>query len=328
MFSVTDIFLKMTWLNNICGYLIEKIFKISLQSKLGGALQFFIYDTLKIFILLGILIFSISYIQSFFPPERTKKILGRFQGVTGNTLAALLGTITPFCSCSSIPLFIGFTSAGLPIGVTFSFLISSPLVDLASLLLISSFFGFKIAIIYVVVGIILAVVGGLIIDKMNMTKYVEEFVLNIENIDGDRESLSHRDRINFAKNQVKDIFVKVRVPILIGVGIGALIHNVIPSHFIETILGKDNIFAVLIATVIGIPMYADIFGTLPIAEALYGKGVGIGTILALMMSVTALSFPSMVMLSKVIKPKLLILYVSLVTCGILIIGYLFNIIKI
>ncbi|MGL4307379.1 permease [Cetobacterium sp. SF1] len=328
MFSVTDIFLKMTWLNNICGYLIEKIFKISLQSKLGGALQFFIYDTLKIFILLGILIFSISYIQSFFPPERTKKILGRFQGVTGNTLAALLGTITPFCSCSSIPLFIGFTSAGLPIGVTFSFLISSPLVDLASLLLISSFFGFKIAIIYVVVGIILAVVGGLIIDKMNMTKYVEEFVLNIENIDGDRESLSHRDRINFAKNQVKDIFVKVRVPILIGVGVGALIHNVIPSHFIETILGKDNIFAVLIATVIGIPMYADIFGTLPIAEALYGKGVGIGTILALMMSVTALSFPSMVMLSKVIKPKLLILYVSLVTCGILIIGYLFNIIKI
>ena len=328
MFSVTDIFLKMTWLNNICGYLIEKIFKISLESKLGGALQFFIYDTLKIFILLGILIFSISYIQSFFPPERTKKILGRFQGVTGNTLAALLGTITPFCSCSSIPLFIGFTSAGLPIGVTFSFLISSPLVDLASLLLISSFFGFKIAIIYVVVGIILAVVGGLIIDKMNMTKYVEEFVLNIENIDGDRESLSHRDRINFAKNQVKDIFVKVRVPILIGVGVGALIHNVIPSHFIETILGKDNIFAVLIATVIGIPMYADIFGTLPIAEALYGKGVGIGTILALMMSVTALSFPSMVMLSKVIKPKLLILYVSLVTCGILIIGYLFNIIKI
>lgn len=318
----------MLWLNNMAGYLVSKFFNISLDTKLGGALQFFIYDTIKIFILLGVLIFGISYIQSFFPPERTKKLLGRFNGITGNTLAALLGTITPFCSCSSIPLFIGFTSAGLPIGVTFSFLISSPLVDIASLLLISSFFGFKIAFIYVIVGIILAVIGGVIIDKMNMTKYVEPFVLNVQNVDVEIGEMNHRDRFLFAKNQVKDIFKKVWLPILIGVGAGALIHNVIPTKIIETLLGKDNPFAVLLATLVGVPMYADIFGTLPIAEALYLKGVGIGTILALMMSVTALSFPSMVMLSKIIKFKLLALYVGLVTTGILIIGYLFNFINI
>lgn len=325
---IENFFLKMLWLNNMAGYLVSKIFNISLDTKVGGALQFFIYDTVKIFILLGVLIFGISYIQSFFPPERTKKILGRFNGITGNTLAALLGTITPFCSCSSIPLFIGFTSAGLPIGVTFSFLISSPLVDIASLLLISSFFGFKIAFIYVIVGIILAVIGGIIIDKMKMTKYVEPFVLSVQNVDIEIGEMNHRDRFLFAKNQVKDIFKKVWLPILIGVGVGALIHNVIPTKIIETILGKENPFAVLLATLVGVPMYADIFGTLPIAEALYLKGVGIGTILALMMSVTALSFPAMVMLSKIIKFKLLALYVGLVTIGILIIGYLFNFINI
>lgn len=321
---IENIFLKMTWLNSWAEYFVVNVLGLSMDTMLGGALQFFIYDTIKIFILLGVLIFGISYIQSFFPPERTKKILGRFKGVTGNTLGALLGTITPFCSCSSIPLFIGFTSAGLPIGVTFSFLISSPLVDLASFLLISSFFGFKIALVYVIVGIILAVIGGLIIDKMKMEKYVEEYVMNIPNVDMELQQLNHGDRALFAKNQVKDIFRKVWLPILIGVGVGALIHNVIPTQIIETILGKDNPFAVLLATVVGIPMYADIFGTLPIAEALYLKGVGIGTILALMMSVTALSFPAMVMLSKVIKPRLLGLYIGLVTAGIIFIGYFFN----
>lgn len=321
---IEDFFLKMLWLNDWAGYMVSKVFGLSLESTVGGALQFFIYDTIKIFILLGVLIFGISYIQSFFPPERTKKILGRFKGVTGNTIGALFGTITPFCSCSSIPLFIGFTSAGLPIGITFSFLISSPLVDLASFLLVSSFFGFKIAVIYVVVGIVLAVIGGLIIDKMKMEKYVEEYVMNIPNVDMELQQLNHGERIKFAKNQVTDIFKKVWLPILIGVGVGAAIHNVIPAEMIEKILGKDNPFAVLIATVVGIPMYADIFGTLPIAEALYTKGVGIGTILALMMSVTALSFPAMVMLSKVIKPKLLGLYIGLVTVGIIFIGYFFN----
>ncbi|MGL4252531.1 MAG: permease [Fusobacteriaceae bacterium] len=321
---IENVFLKMTWLNNWAEYFVVNVLGLSMDTMAGGALQFFIYDTIKIFILLGVLIFGISYIQSFFPPERTKKILGRFKGVTGNTLGALLGTITPFCSCSSIPLFIGFTSAGLPIGVTFSFLISSPLVDLASFLLISSFFGFKIALVYVIVGIILAVIGGLIIDKMKMEKYVEEYVMNIPNVDMELQQLNHGDRALFAKNQVKDIFKKVWLPILIGVGVGALIHNVIPTQIIETILGRDNPFAVLLATVVGIPMYADIFGTLPIAEALYLKGVGIGTILALMMSVTALSFPAMVMLSKVIKPRLLGLYIGLVTAGIIFIGYFFN----
>ncbi|MBC2857195.1 permease [Cetobacterium sp. 2A] len=321
---IENIFLKMTWLYSWSEYLVTDIFGLSMNSKLGGGLQFFIYDTIKIFLLLGFLIFSISYIQSYFPPERTKKILGRFKGVTGNTLGALLGTITPFCSCSSIPLFIGFTSAGLPLGITFSFLISSPLVDLASFLLLSSFFGFKIAAIYVIVGIILAVVGGVIIDKMNMIKHVEEYILNIENVDTEIQTMSMKERIHFSKGQVKEIFDKVWFPILIGVGIGALIHNVIPRETIEMLLGKDNPFAVIIATVIGIPMYADIFGTLPIAEALYMKGVGLGTILALMMSVTALSFPSIVMLSKVVKPKLLGLYIGLVSIGIVIIGYLFN----
>ncbi|MEG1312692.1 MAG: permease [Bacilli bacterium] len=321
---IENIFLKMTWLYSWSEYLVTDIFGLSMNSKLGGGLQFFIYGTIKIFLLLGFLIFSISYIQSYFPPERTKKILGRFKGVTGNTLGALLGTITPFCSCSSIPLFIGFTSAGLPLGITFSFLISSPLVDLASFLLLSSFFGFKIAAIYVIVGIILAVVGGVIIDKMNMIKHVEEYILNIENVDTEIQTMSMKERIHFSKGQVKEIFDKVWFPILIGVGIGALIHNVIPRETIEMLLGKDNPFAVIIATVIGIPMYADIFGTLPIAEALYMKGVGLGTILALMMSVTALSFPSIVMLSKVVKPKLLGLYIGLVSIGIVIIGYLFN----
>ncbi len=321
---IEDFFLRMTWLYNWAEYLVVNILGLSMETKFGGALQFFIYDTIKIFILLGVLIFGISYIQSYFPPERTKKILGGFKGIKGNILGALLGTITPFCSCSSIPLFIGFTSAGLPIGVTFSFLISSPLVDLASFLLISSFFGFKIALIYVIVGIILAVAGGVIIDKLKMEKYVEEYVLNIPNVDMNIQKLTHEDRINFSKNQVRDIFKKVWIPVLVGVGIGAAIHNVIPATIIENVLGKDNPFAVLLATVVGVPMYADIFGTLPIAEALYLKGVGIGTILALMMSVTALSLPAMVMLSKVIKPKLLGLFIGLVTIGIIFIGYFFN----
>lgn len=321
-------FLKMGWILEIVEELIVNVFGISLDTKLGGFLEFFLYDGIKIFLLLGILIYGISYIQSFFPPERTKKILGRFKGVSGNILGALLGTITPFCSCSSIPLFIGFTSAGLPLGVTFSFLISSPLVDLASLLLISSFFGMKVAIIYVVVGIILAVIGGIVIDKMKMEKYIEEFVLTIDHVEGDTEELAFKDRHIFAKNQVRDIFKRVWIHILIGVTIGAIVHNILPREFIEKILGRENPFAVILATLVGVPMYADVFGTLPVAEALYLKGVGIGTIMALMMSVTALSFPAMVMLSKVIKPKLLGLFVGYVTVGIIFIGYFFNYINI
>jgi len=321
---LNDQLLKMTWLSELVRLLVERVFGLSVNSRLGGSIHFFIYDTVKIFILLSLLIFVISYIQSYFPPERTKKILGGIRGIKGNILGALLGTITPFCSCSSIPIFIGFTSAGLPLGVTFSFLISSPLVDLASLLLLMSFFGAKIAIAYVVVGLILAVIGGTLIDKLGLEKYVEGYVREIENVDAEVPEMTRKERISYSKEQVRDIIKRVWLYVLIGVGIGAAIHNWIPQSFIENVVGGNNPFAVMLATVVGIPMYADIFGTLPIAEALFAKGVGVGTVLSFMMAVTALSLPSMIMLSKVVKPKLLAIFVSIVSAGIIIIGYLFN----
>jgi uncharacterized membrane protein YraQ (UPF0718 family) len=314
----------MTWLSELIRLLVEKVFGLSIQTRLGGSIHFFIYDVIKIFILLSVLIFVISFIQSYFPPERTKKLLGGVKGIKGNILGALLGTITPFCSCSSIPLFIGFTTAGLPLGVTFSFLISSPLVDLASMLILTSFFGVKIAIAYVVVGLILAVAGGTIIDKLGLEKYVEGYVREAENIDLEPIELSKRERVEYARDQVKDIIKKVWLYVLIGVGIGAAIHNWIPQSIVENVIGQNNPFAVLLATAIGIPMYADIFGTIPIAEALFAKGVGVGTVLSFMMAVTALSLPSMIMLSKVVKPKLLGVFIAIVAIGILIIGYLFN----
>lgn len=325
-FSVlNDQLLKMTWLWDLVKLLVERVFNLSIDSRLGGSIHFFIYDVIKIFILLSVLIFTISYIQSFFPPERTRRILGRYKGITSNILSALLGTITPFCSCSSIPLFIGFTSAGLPIGTTFSFLISSPLVDLASIILIASIFNFKTALAYVLVGVILAVVGGTTISKLKLEDQVESFVYSNKTVDLDHEKLTIVDRLNFAKNQVLDIIDKVWIYVLIGVGIGAAIHNYIPEEIITAILGKDKWYSVLVATVVGIPMYADIFGTLPIAEALVSKGVGLGTALAFMMGVTALSLPSIVMLSKVVKPKLLAVFIGIVTLGIIVIGYVFNI---
>lgn len=316
--------LKMTWLSEAVHKLVEEVFGLDVQSRIGSSLHFYIYDVIKIFILLSVLIFSISYIQSFFPPERTRKILGNFKGITANILGALLGTITPFCSCSSIPLFIGFTSAGLPIGVTFSFLISSPLVDLASVLLLASIFNWRIAIAYVVVGLILAVLGGSLISWLKLEKYVESFVYSNKVLDMPQETLTVKDRLAFSKDQVLDIIKKVWLYILIGVGIGAAIHNWIPETWITAILGQDKWYSVLLATLVGIPMYADIFGTLPIAEALVSKGVGIGTALAFMMAVTALSLPSMILLKKVVKKELLIIFAGIVTLGILIIGYAFN----
>ncbi|WP_142414026.1 permease [Hathewaya massiliensis] len=320
-----NIFFKMTWLSDLIKLLVGKVFKLDTSSRVGGSLHFFIYDTIKIFILLSVLIFLISYIQSYFPPERTKKILGRIKGIKGNILGALLGTITPFCSCSSIPLFIGFTAAGLPVGVTFSFLISSPLVDLGSLVILISFFGFKIAIAYVVVGLILAVLGGTIIDKFGMEKYVQEYVKEIELGEDIVIEMNKKERIDYAKDQVLSIIRKVFIYVLVGVGIGAAIHNWIPQSVIENVIGSNNPFAVVLATLVGIPMYADIFGTIPIAEALFMKGVGVGTILSFMMAVTALSLPSMIMLSKVVKPKLLGFFITIVSVGIIIIGYLFNV---
>jgi hypothetical protein len=314
----------MEWLYNLVQYFVENVLGMNMADRLGGSIHFFIYDVIKIFILLTALIFMISYIQSFFPPERTRKILGRFDGITANILGALLGTVTPFCSCSSIPLFIGFTSAGLPIGVTFSFLISSPLVDLASVILLASIFNWKIAIAYVVVGLILAVIGGTVISKAKLEKYVEPFVFGNKMIDIEQEALTIKDRIRFGRDQVVDIIKRVWIYILIGVGIGALIHNWIPENMISAVLGKDKWYSVMLATGVGVPMYADIFGTLPIAEALVLKGVGVGTALSFMMAVTALSLPSMIMLKKVVKTKLLVIFAGIVTVGILIIGYTFN----
>lgn len=316
--------LKMQWLWDLVELLVEKVFGLSIDSRIGGSIHFFIYDVIKIFILLVVLIFVISYIQSYFPPEKTKKTLGKFKGIKGNILGALLGTVTPFCSCSSIPIFIGFTSAGLPLGTTFSFLISSPMVDLASLFLLMSFFKVNTSITYVVVGLIIAVIGGTIIEKLGMEKYIEDFVWSAQNADLESEEMTRKDRIEFSKGQVKEIFGQVWKYILLGVGVGAAIHNWIPQSFIEKILGSGNPFSVLIATFIGIPIYADIFGTIPIAEALVAKGVEIGTVLAFMMGVTALSLPSLVMLSKVVKPKLLATFVALVSIGIIIMGYSFN----
>ncbi len=289
-----------------------------------GSLQFFLYDVVKITILLCFLIFLISYIQSHFPPERSKKILGRFHGLGANIIAALLGTVTPFCSCSSIPLFIGFTSAGLPVGVTFSFLISSPMVDLGSLLLLMSIFGANVAIIYVVIGLVLAVVGGTIIEKLHMEKYVESFIFTAGGVDIESPSLTVQDRLQYAKEQMVATFKKVFPYILVGVGIGAVIHNWIPQSWVAAVLGSDNPFGVVLATLIGVPMYADIFGSIPIAEALLGKGALLGSILAFMMAVTTLSLPSMIMLRKAVKPKLLALFIVICTVGIILIGYAFN----
>lgn len=316
--------LKMEWLHAAVTVLVRDIFGLDVNSNLGGSIHFFIYDVIKIFILLSFLIFMISYIQSFFPPERTKKILGRFHGMTANILGALLGTVTPFCSCSSIPLFIGFTNAGLPIGVTFSFLISSPLVDLASVILLASIFNWKIAIAYVIVGLVLAISGGTVISKLKLEKYVEPFVFANKMANTEPEVLTTRDRIQFSKEQVIEIVKRVWLYVLIGVGIGAAIHNWIPETVIAAVLGQDKFYSVLVATLVGIPMYADIFGTLPIAEALVAKGVGLGTALSFMMAVTALSLPSIIMLKKVVKPKLLAIFVGIVTVGIIIIGYTMN----
>lgn len=322
---LNETLLKMTWLSELVRLLVENVFGLDVDSRLGGSIHFFIYDVAKIFILLSVLIFTISYIQSYFPPEKTKRILGRFNGITANTLAALLGTVTPFCSCSSIPLFIGFTNAGLPIGVTFSFLISSPLVDLASVILLASIFNWKIAIAYVIVGLILAVIGGGLISKLKLEKYVESFVYQGKTAELPQEELTKRDRLSFAKEQVIFIINKAWLYILIGVGIGAAIHNYIPESVITAILGEDKWWSVLVATIVGIPMYADIFGTLPIAEALVGKGVGIGTALSFMMGVTALSLPSMIMLNRVVKTKLLAVFIGIVAFGIIVIGYTFNV---
>ena len=316
----------MHWLHELLGKGIETL-GLDTASKIGGSIHFFVYDIIKITVLLCLLIFIISYIQSFFPPERSKKILGRFKGIWANIVSALLGTVTPFCSCSSIPLFMGFTSAGLPLGVTFSFLISSPMVDLGSLVILMSIFGFKVAVIYVLLGLVVAVVGGSIIERLKMEEQVEEFIRNAPCIDLEAPELTKRDRVRIAKSKVEETFKKVFPYILIGVAVGAIIHNWIPEKWIETALGNKNPFGVIMAVIVGTPMYGDIFGTIPVAEALLLKGAQLGTVLSFMMAVTTLSLPSMIMLNKAIKPKLLGVFIAICVIGIIIVGYTFNLIQ-
>ena len=318
--------LGMKWLSELIGNLLTAM-GVNISERLGGSIQFFFFDVIKIVVLLCVLIFIISYIQSYFPPERSKKILGRFHGLWANCIAALLGTVTPFCSCSSIPLFMGFTSAGLPVGVTFSFLISSPMVDLGSLVLLMSIFGTKVAVVYVIFGLIIAVIGGTIIEKTGMEKYVEDFIRNAANVNLESTEPTQKDRLVFAKDQVVSTFKKVFPYIIVGVGIGAVIHNWIPESMVEAVLGGNNPFGVVLATVIGVPMYADIFGTIPIAEALLYKGAQLGTVLSFMMAVTTLSLPSLIMLRKAVKPKLLWTFIFICTIGIILVGYAFNVLQ-
>ena len=320
---IQDQVLGMDWLNKVIGAGLSAV-GLDVTERIGGSIQFFLYDVLKITILLCFLIFVISYIQSYFPPERSKRILGNFHGIWANIISALLGTVTPFCSCSSIPLFIGFTSAGLPLGVTFSFLISSPMVDLGSLVLLMSIFGTKVAVVYVVLGLVIAVAGGMIIEKLHMEKHIEKFVLSAGSVDIESPDLTIQERLTYAKEQVLGTFKKVFPYILVGVGIGAVIHNWIPESWIEAVLGSNNPFGVILATIVGIPMYADIFGTIPIAEALLSKGAQLGTVLSFMMAVTTLSLPSLIMLRKAVKPKLLALFIGVCALGIIVVGYLFN----
>lgn len=318
--------LGMGWLSRLISTILNAC-GLDTTSRIGGSIQFFIYDTIKIMVLLGVLILIISYIQSYFPPERTKKILGRFHGIWANIIAALLGTVTPFCSCSSIPLFIGFTSAGLPLGVTFSFLISSPMVDLGSLVLLMSIFGWKVAVLYVVLGLVIAVVGGTLIENLHLENQVEKYIRNGHAIDVPQEELHFKDRMKYAWEQVVATAKKIAPYVLIGVGIGAIIHNWIPEDFIVKVLGDNNPFGVVLATVASVPMYADIFGAIPIAEALLAKGALLGVVLSFMMGVTTLSLPSMIMLRKAVKPKLLGIFIAICTVGIIIVGYFFNIIQ-
>lgn len=320
---IQDQVLGMKWLNQLIGQGLSAL-GFDVTGRIGGSVQFFLYDTIKIMVLLGFLILVISYIQSYFPPERTKRILGRFHGIGANCIAALLGTVTPFCSCSSIPLFIGFTSAGLPLGVTFSFLISSPMVDLGSLILLMSIFGWKVAIVYVVLGLVIAVAGGTMIEKLRLDNEVEDYIRNGRSLDVPQNELSFRDRLEYAWEQVVSTAKKVFPYVLAGVGIGAIIHNWIPEDFIVRLLGSDNPFGVIIATIAGVPMYADIFGTIPIAEALLAKGALLGVVLSFMMGVTTLSLPSIIMLRKAVKSKLLGIFIAICTIGIIIVGYFFN----
>ncbi|MDK2821730.1 MAG: uncharacterized protein PWP31_1695 [Clostridia bacterium] len=312
------------WLDLLIQLLVEKVFKISMSTRLGSSIHFFFYDTIKIVILLALMIFAISYIRSYFPPERTKKILEKFGDITGNIMASLLGIVTPFCSCSSVPIFIGFVEAGIPLGVTFSFLITSPIVNEAAFAILLASFGWKIALVYVITGVIVGVIGGILIGSLHLEKEVEEYVYQIQTGEVEIEKMTAKDRAKFAWDNVKDIVKRIWIYLLIGIGIGAIIHGWAPAPVLAKYAGPNNPFAVFVAVVLGIPLYSNALGTIPIAEALINKGVGMGTALAFMMAVTALSAPEMVLLRKVIKPKLIAAFVTITGTAIILVGYLFN----
>ena len=314
------------WLDKLITLLVENVFGVSLETHLGGSLHFFFFDTIKIIMLLVVMIFTISFIRSFFPPEKTKKTLSRFKGIKGNFMASLLGIVTPFCSCSSVPIFIGFVEGGVPLGLTFSFLITSPIVNEAAFAILLAAFGWKIALIYVVTGVIVGVTGGLIIDKLKMEKYVEEYVYEIQGVDTEPEKMDLKGRLRFSWQNTSSIIKKIWIFLLIGIAIGAAIHGWVPTDFLAKYAGPENPFAVIVGVIAGIPLYSNALGTIPIAEALIGKGVGIGTALSFMMAVTALSLPEMILLRKVIKPKLIAAFVVITGIGIILTGYLFNLI--
>jgi uncharacterized membrane protein YraQ (UPF0718 family) len=314
------------WLENLITLLVEGVFGLDVHSKLGSSVHFFFYDVIKIIILLGIMIFAISYIRSYFSPEKTKKILSKFKGIKGNFIASLLGIVTPFCSCSSVPLFIGFVEGGVPLGLTFSFLITSPIVNEAAFTILLASFGWKLAVVYVVTGVIVGVFGGALIGKLKMEKYVEGYVYEMKSADVVIEEMTQKDRLHFALDNMKDILKRIWIYLLIGIGIGAAIHGWVPEDFLSKYAGPDNPFAVIVGVIAGIPHFSNAMGTIPIAQALIGKGVGIGTALSFMMAVTALSLPEMILLRKVIKPKLIGVFVVIVGVGIILTGYLFNLI--
>lgn len=312
------------WLYDLIKILVEDVFGLQMGTMLGESVHFFFYDVIKIIILLSLMIFLVTYIRSYFPLEKTKGIIEKHGGVSAHIMASLLGIVTPFCSCSSIPLFIGFVEAGIPIGVTFSFLITSPIVNEAAFAVLLGSFGWKIAAIYVVTGVVVGVVGGLIIRMLKMEKEVEGYVYEIKTGKAVVENLSQKERVDFAFSHVLEIVKKIWIFLLIGIGIGALIHGWAPAEILSKYAGRDNPIAVVVAVVFGIPLYSNALGTIPIAEALINKGVGIGTALSFMMAVTALSLPEMVLLRKVIKPKLIAAFVVITGIAIIIVGYLFN----
>jgi uncharacterized protein len=317
--------MEVAMFEGVSRYIVYDLLGFAHGSRISSAVDFFLYDTAKIFILLAVIIFAISFVRSFFPPERTRKILSHKKEFIGNILASLLGIVTPFCSCSAVPLFIGFVEGGVPLGVTFSFLISSPMVNEVAIVLLWGLFGWKITAIYIGTGLFVAMVGGFIIGKLRLEKWVEEYVYNMHA--GDAQPVltqTFKERLGYARFNTKDILGKVWLFVIIAIAIGGFIHGYVPEEFLVQYAGKGNWYAVPLAVLLGVPLYSNAAGVIPIVYALMQKGLSLGTTLAFMMAVTALSLPEMIILRKVLKVKLLAVFVGIMTATIMVVGYLFN----